>query len=323
MLITVSSVRGSPGVTSWALLLAAAWPRDAMAERIVLEADCSGGVLGARYQLGVEPGAVSLVSACRRGNSEFSPGDHARLLDEGLWVVPGPEVAEQAVPVWRSGVADVAETLSQDQRLWVVDLGRSEPESPVRPLAATAAVNVVLTGGAVEDIVQVPARVAELERCAPTQVILVGRSHVAQDELRAFFGGRLRWLVPAPNDLPRLAMRAVQGGRARRSALWRAAVAVAVDLADLVSDQTSTSAPAQTPAPTPSPTSPPTPLPTTVAASVDPPIPPSDRRLDRLPDIGGRRGADHQVDHDAPLVSPAVQAAVANSYLLGEEDGGD
>ena len=47
--MSLCSVRGSPGVTSWSLLLAAAWPAEYVVERVVLEADCDGGVLGARY----------------------------------------------------------------------------------------------------------------------------------------------------------------------------------------------------------------------------------------------------------------------------------
>ena len=80
MIVTVGSVRGSPGVTSWSLLLAAAWPAGPAVDRVVLEADPDGGVLGARYGLGVEPGAVSLIAALRRsrgggaGGGPRSPG---------------------------------------------------------------------------------------------------------------------------------------------------------------------------------------------------------------------------------------------------------
>jgi hypothetical protein len=83
VIVTVGSVRGSPGVTSWALLLAAAWPAEFDVERAVLEADVSGGVIGARYGLGVEPGAVSLTAALRRteGNidvNRLEPAAYAR-----------------------------------------------------------------------------------------------------------------------------------------------------------------------------------------------------------------------------------------------------
>lgn len=234
-------------MTSWALLLAAGWPREACDLRVVLEADCSGGVLGARYQLGVEPGAMSLMSACRRRDVEVDPADHGRLLDDGLWAIPGPETAEQAVPAWRAGVADVAATLATDHRLWVVDLGRSEPTSPVRALAERASLNVVMTRGSIEDIAQLPARVAALDEAAPTFVIIVGKSGFGENDLHDYLGGRRLWLVPSPADLPRLTMRAVQGGRARRSQLWRAATKVADDLVQFSQRVSGATAPPEPP----------------------------------------------------------------------------
>ena len=44
------------------------------AERVVLEADLSGGVLGARYGLGVDPGVVSLIAALRRSDDRAVRG---------------------------------------------------------------------------------------------------------------------------------------------------------------------------------------------------------------------------------------------------------
>ena len=45
MIVVLSSVRGAPGVTSWCLLLAAAWPDDLGRERAVLEAEHHRGYL--------------------------------------------------------------------------------------------------------------------------------------------------------------------------------------------------------------------------------------------------------------------------------------
>ena len=58
-----------PGATSWTLLLAAAWRADENRRKVVLEADPDGGVLGVRYGVGVDPGAISLASAARRSRS--------------------------------------------------------------------------------------------------------------------------------------------------------------------------------------------------------------------------------------------------------------
>lgn len=267
MLVTLSSVRGSPGVTSWTVLLAAAWPAEAAPVRVVVEADCAGGVLGARYRLGVDPGALSLVSACRRADGDPDPSRHGRRLGDGLWMVPGPEVAEPAVAAWRSGVGDVAEVLGRSEALWLADLGRSGPDSPVRALAGASALNIVVSGSAIEDLVQVPGRVQALDELGPTAVLVVGRSSYPEDDLHRFFGGCALWLVPAVSALPSLAMKVAQGGRGRRSALWRAALEVAADAAELAVRAAGS-------APTPA-----------VAATEPghPPLPPPERRLDLPP----------------------------------------
>ncbi len=153
MLITLSSVRGAPGVTSWAILLAAAWPNVVAAIRCVLEADCDGGVLGARYQLGVEPGAVAFISACRRDLAQGPAEHYGAWLDDGLCVIPGPEIGEQALGAWASGASDVARQLVDDPRIWFVDLGRSGRGSPLGPLIDVATVNIVVGGPHLEDLV--------------------------------------------------------------------------------------------------------------------------------------------------------------------------
>ncbi len=242
MLVTVSSVRGSPGATSWALLLTAAWPVEEPIERVMLEADCSGGVLGARYRLGVEPGVVTLVSACRRADTEPDPSDHGRLLAERVWAVPGPEVAERALPVWRSGAADVAAALTSSPSVWIADLGRAGPDVPTRALADGASVNVVITGNAVEDLVQIRSRVEALSATTPTVVVLVGRPGYGEDDLHRSLGGRALFVVPEVENLPHLAIRATTGGRARRSSVWRAAVEVAADLASMTRPRRSANA---------------------------------------------------------------------------------
>src|SRR3546814_11529374 len=56
--IALASVRGAPGVTTSALLLASRLGGSAL-----VEADLSGGVLAVRYGLGREPGLTSLAPA--------------------------------------------------------------------------------------------------------------------------------------------------------------------------------------------------------------------------------------------------------------------
>ena len=85
MIVSLCSVRGAPGVTSWSLLLAAAWPPEYDVDRVVVEADCDGGVVGARYGFGVDPGVVSLIASLRRADSpDVNLADHGRRVNDGM-----------------------------------------------------------------------------------------------------------------------------------------------------------------------------------------------------------------------------------------------
>ena len=239
MIITVSSVRGSPGVTSWSLLLAAAWPHEYGVDRVVLEADVDGGVLGARYGFGVDPGVVSLIAALRRTDTrQVDLAEHGRRAGDGVWVVPGPETSEQADRVWHGSAEAVAEYLADDHRVWIVDVGRARATSPVEPLLAASAFSLVVTRAGTEDLVQVPSRVAYLRsQSEASGVLVVGKTQHSREELAAFVGTRRVWMVAADEHLPALAVGAMSAGRARRSMVWRAAIAVAADIAAKVTER--------------------------------------------------------------------------------------
>lgn len=184
MIVVLSSVRGSPGVTSWCLLLAAAWPGELERERVVLEADVDGGVLGARYGIGVEPGAVSLIASLRHAGDEVRVGAHGREAAPGLWLIPGPESAEQTGSVWSGTAAQVAARLAHDDRAWLVDCGRLSSSKPTIQLAEWANLALVVSRAGPEDLVQVPRRVAALQQHAATVGVLVlGKAPYGRSEL--------------------------------------------------------------------------------------------------------------------------------------------
>jgi MinD-like ATPase involved in chromosome partitioning or flagellar assembly len=233
VIVSLCSVRGSPGVTSWSLLLAAAWPSEYGTERVVLEADADGGVLGARYGFGVDPGVVSLIAAFRHVESKDVPvADHGRRVSDRVWVVPGPETGEQAHRVWHGSAEGVADRLARDDRVWLVDAGRANRSSPAAPLVERSALVVLLTRPATEDLVQIPARVSYLEsHGASVGVFVVGRPQHSLDELAAFFGGSKVWQTNQDETVVTIAGDAMAGGRARRSWVWRSAVTIAADIA--------------------------------------------------------------------------------------------
>lgn len=223
-------------MTSWSLLLAAAWPDALASERIVLEADPSGGVLGARFDLGVDPGVVSLIAAMRRtADRVVALEEHARRVSERVWVVPGPEVGEQARPVWKDTAADMAQALAVDDRVWLIDAGRLDDESVVLPFAVRSRCTLLVSGSRREDLVQLPARVESLARHGVSSaVLLIGDPHYNEVELKQFIGVSQVWSVRANPDLAVLAGEVLRPGRARRSWLWRSAVQIAAEFAQLV-----------------------------------------------------------------------------------------
>lgn len=240
MIVTIGSNRGSPGSTSWSLLLAAAWPAEYGLERVVVEADAAGGVIGARYGLGVDPGTVSLTAGLRRSDGAVPVEAHGRLLAEGLWVVPGPESAEQAAGLWENSARDVADRLVADERLWLVDAGRLTSDSPATAFASRSLYTVLVSSSATEHLVAIPSRVNALQSACGARlgVLLIGPASNPAAELRTFLGVSDVWTV---DHLPDLAdtVGAVMVGkpRARRSLAWRQAVSTASEIARLVIPQ--------------------------------------------------------------------------------------
>lgn len=236
MIITLGSVRGAPGVSVTAMLLAAAWPTPL--ERVVLEADLDGGVMGARYGIGVEPGVGALVSALRHDVADDRALERAgRRVERAAWLVPGPESAVTARRVWGAdrAAARVADVLADDtSRVWLVDVGRSSSRSETAPLFAGAELALVLTRDQPADLVQVPERVADLAAvCRRVGVVVVGSPAYRADELRSFCGVTNLWRVAADPGVVALTQHGWNDRRLRRTPVWRDVVGLAADLADL------------------------------------------------------------------------------------------
>lgn len=144
-MIGLCSVKGSPGVTTTALAMAARWP---VGEASVVEADPSGGDLSARFCLPTSPGLVSLAAAARHQTAADVVSDHVQRLAGGLPVVVGPVSAEQARAALSAlgsrgrGVLQAA--VGAPDSTVLVDAGRLESSSPALPLVRGADALVVL-----------------------------------------------------------------------------------------------------------------------------------------------------------------------------------
>ncbi|MCU1368648.1 MAG: hypothetical protein JWL72_1413 [Ilumatobacteraceae bacterium] len=236
MIVALSSVGGAPGVSSWCVLLAAAWPVDTDA-RVVLEADVSGGVFGARYGLGVDPGVVSLIAGLRRSkDGGVDLDEHARLLAPSVWLIPGPESAEQATKVWSGSTGNVADCAAADSGVWFVDCGRGPVRGGDTEFVRNAVLSIVMSRAESEHLVQVPSRVADLRKVGGrVAVLVIGKPGHGTDELGAFFGSDRTWVVGETSELVALTAAVLHGGRARRSWLWRSALDVAASVCEEIS----------------------------------------------------------------------------------------
>jgi MinD-like ATPase involved in chromosome partitioning or flagellar assembly len=129
-LISVVSLKGSPGVTTAALALATVWPSP---RRLLAELDPAGGDLGVRLALPTGAGLAGLATAARRPESRQSVWPFARELAGGLWVLPAPPGAEQASACLRTlATAGVMHQLAADaagEAVIIADCGRLDPGS--------------------------------------------------------------------------------------------------------------------------------------------------------------------------------------------------
>lgn len=238
MIVALTSVRGSPGVSLWSMLLAAAWPESYDVDRVVFEADPDGGVLGARYGVGVEPGAGSFAAMLRRVTdlTEALYESGRRIADNG-WLVPGPIAPSAAARLWGSAgtAGTVADALSVDaDRIWCCDLGRAHSRSPHAAFLESASMTILMSRDQPSDLVQLPDRLNDLRSiCREVAVIVVGTPEYHHAELSGFFNTSKVWVVRSTVADIELTQRGWADRRLRRSAAWRDALRVAAEVAEV------------------------------------------------------------------------------------------
>lgn len=236
MLLCLASLKGSPGVTTLALVLAARWPEPW--RRVLVEADPAGGDLAARYGLPLTPGLVSLAATARNGTEADIIGEHVQLLAGGLPVVIGPTRADQAraalaAIVGADGQAGVLGLFAgRGDVVAVVDCGRLAPDTPLGGVIAVADRLVIVARPYVDQLARVAGLAATVATGGVrTRLLLVGVGYPPREVEREV---GLAVLGTVPWD-PRTAA-AVSGHAARaprpRAGLVRAATRLAAELAD-------------------------------------------------------------------------------------------
>jgi Mrp family chromosome partitioning ATPase len=161
-LVALASMKASPGVTTTALALAAAWPVRPR-RRLLIEADPSGGDLGPWLGVPPVPGLTSLAAAARHDHRQGLIWQHAQELAGGLHVVVAPTGAGQAaVCLATLAGTGVLAPFTRGPAVAVADCGRLDPGSPAMDVAAQATVTLLLVRPQVSELSHLAPRITEL-----------------------------------------------------------------------------------------------------------------------------------------------------------------
>ena len=203
-LIAVAAGKGSPGVTTTALVLAAVWPRRC----VLADCDAAGGDVIFRVRderggpLAVDRGVVSLATAVRSAVTAESVVGHAQNTDGGLPVLVGTsgELQSSALAASWSGIAHAFGAVRDGDVL--ADCGRLSVSTP-RPVLEVADLVVLVCRATVESVAHTKQTIAWLHRelhVVPT-VLAVGGAQAATQIGQALRGcGELDVVGPLPVD---------------------------------------------------------------------------------------------------------------------------
>ncbi|MEV6603501.1 chromosome partitioning protein [Kutzneria sp. NPDC051319] len=178
MLVTVVSVKGAPGVTTFAVALAARWP--APYRPVLVEADPSGGDLAARFSLESAPGLLTLAAAARRSGDPALVWQHAQAMPGGMPVLAAPPDADRARGALSALTADptagagvVRAAANMPDTVLIVDCGRVDVGSPAMPIVRASDAMILLTGGHGDDLAHLARRLPAIGRWSARPVLLL------------------------------------------------------------------------------------------------------------------------------------------------------
>ena len=189
--VLFGSSRGSPGVTTAAVGVAACW-RDAT----VVEADGDGGVVAARFGLAREPGVLSMAHRSTANALDA----HAQVTPIGVRVVVGPESAAATNAAWHAAGHAIAACIADAGRdaPVVIDAGRLRLGGAALEVLAGSCGLVALFGrpdaGDVASSAPVAAQLAD--GGYRWGVVVAGDGPYAAEEVAAVLAADLLGVVP-------------------------------------------------------------------------------------------------------------------------------
>jgi MinD-like ATPase involved in chromosome partitioning or flagellar assembly len=159
-LISLVSLKGSPGVTTTALALAAAWPAP---RRLLAELDPAGGDLEIRLGLPAGGGGLAALAAAARRRSRHSLWAFACELAGGLHVLPAPPGAGQAGACLQAlTAAGVLQRLAAEaaagEAVVIADCGRLDPAAVTAQAGVLAGVVLVVARPHLSDLAHLAGR---------------------------------------------------------------------------------------------------------------------------------------------------------------------
>jgi len=233
VLVALCSFKGSPGVTTSALAMAACSPSGV--HPVVVECDPAGGDIFVRFRLNSAPGLVSLAAAARRSVGPEVLAQHTQRLPGGLPVVVGPAGAEQA----RAALSEISHhqgatlraAADQDGMVVLADCGRVDPDSPALPIVQAADALVLLVRPRDDELAHVATRLDTAARWTPRPcLVLVGEGYPISEVVRVLGIGTMGQIPHDPKGAAILSGTSRAGSGLTRTALGRAAARIAFSL---------------------------------------------------------------------------------------------
>lgn len=185
MLILLGSVKGSPGVTTLTVALAARWREPE--SPLVVELDPAGGDLGSRWQCHDEPGLRTMVASSRYGPLA-DPVQWSQRLGIGVDVVVAPP--DQTAATTIAAFTDTGPAALQElaaTRPVLADVGRLYPGSPALSFLDKADLVLLVTRPRLEDVRHVKGLLPTVrERCPAVELVVAGDGPYGQAEIGAY-----------------------------------------------------------------------------------------------------------------------------------------
>ena len=235
-LFALASLKGAPGTTTLACLVAATWPLDRRV--VVAECDPSGGDLAARFELLTTKGCLSLATAARRDPDSVVADPHVQRLPGGLEVLVGGSSSEMtlAQSVTRANVNQAVVAIASTIDV-VADLGRlAVPYNECRQLLQEAEAIGVLIGADHASVAHaVDQRELLMDLCGERiSLMIVGRGACRPRDVESLTGMRVSAEIPNDPAAAAVASGASSGARRlARSVLVKSARRIADSFASL------------------------------------------------------------------------------------------